>query len=73
MTSSSSTVGRSYEMHVVTNWSSRAYSRTIDACQPMMKSVVREAWNRRQARSYCGWTLPSGVHRSAHVDRRCDQ
>ena len=41
---------------MVTNWSSRAYSRTISACQPM-KSVVSDAWKRRHASAYCGCRL----------------
>ncbi len=57
---------------MVTNWSPRAYSRTMPVCQPM-NSVVWRAWNARQATSYWGWALPSGVHRSAQVERRCDQ
>ncbi len=56
----------------MTNWSSRAYSRTTSACQPM-KSVVSCAWNRRQASAYCGCALPDGVHRSAQEDSRWDQ
>ena len=47
-------------------------SRTMSACQPM-KSVTSSVWKRRQARSYCGWKLPSGRHRSAQVESRCDQ
>src|SRR5665647_1727775 len=36
-------------MHVVTNWSGAAISRTIAACQAM-NSVVCRAWKRLQAR-----------------------
>ena len=72
MSSASCRPGREYARHVVTNFSVPAISRTIPACQAM-NSVVSRAWNRRQARSYWGWALPSGVHRSAQVDRRCDQ
>ena len=56
----------------MTNWSSRAYSRTMSACQ-VMNSVVSLAWKVRQARSYWGCQLPSGVHRSAQVVSLCDQ
>ena len=56
----------------MTNWSSRAYSRTMSACQAM-NSVVSLAWKVRQARSYWGCQLPSGVHRSAHVLSLWDQ
>ena len=57
---------------MVTNWSSRAYSRTMSACQPMNSAVFR-AWNFRQARPYWGWTLPSGSHSSDQSESRCDQ
>ena len=65
-------VGLSKATQVVTNWSSRAYSRTMSRCHAM-NSVVHSFWNVRQARSYCGWALPSGRHSSTQWLMRCDQ
>ena len=50
----------------MTNWSARAYSRTMSACQPM-NSVVCWAWKRAPGQVVLRLALPSGVHRSAQV------